>query len=145
MKQVYLDYGASTPVDPEVMESMAPYYTDVFANTSSLHSHGQKAKAAIENSRDSLAKLLGIKSHEIVFTSGGTESNNTAIKGTAFSKRSKGNHIITSKIEHHSVLETCIYLQKNGFDVTYIKPDSSGLIDPDDIQKAVKELVNKFE
>jgi len=138
-KRIYLDYAATTSTDPEVVKAMMPYFTEKFANPSSLYSFGQEAKRAIEDSRERIAPFLGAKPEEIVFTSGGTESNNFAIKGVAYANQKKGNHIITSKIEHHSVTETCKFLQKQGFNITYLKVDENGLVDPEDVKKAITD------
>jgi cysteine desulfurase len=137
MKTVYLDYAATTPVDPEVIKAMEPYLFEKFGNPASIHSFGQAAKAALEDSRESVAKCLGAKPEEIVFTSGGTESNNFVINGVAGANTKKGNHIITSRIEHHAVLEPCKALEKKGFKITYIGVDKEGLINPQDIKNAI--------
>lgn len=137
MKKVYLDYAATTPVDPEVIKAMEPYLFEKFGNPASIHSFGQAAKAALEDSRETVAKCLGAKPEEIVFTSGGTESNNFVINGVAGAKANKGNHIITSRIEHHAVLEPCRHLEKKGFKITYISVDKEGLINPQDIKNAI--------
>ncbi len=137
MKKVYLDYAATTPVDPQVIKAMEPYLFEKFGNPASIHSFGQAAKAALEDSRATVAKCLGAKPEEIVFTSGGTESNNFVINGVAGSNTKKGNHIITSLIEHHAVLEPCKALEKKGFKITYIGVDKEGLINPQDIKNAI--------
>jgi len=137
MKSIYLDHAATTPTSPEVVQAMLPYLSGCYGNTSSLHSFGRKAKAAVEKARAGIASFIGAQPEEIVFTGGGTESDNFIIKGAAFSRRSKGNHIITSEIEHHAVLETCRFLQGQGFTVTLLKVDGHGLVDPDDVKKAV--------
>ncbi|MCD4745001.1 MAG: selenide, water dikinase SelD [Bacteroidales bacterium] len=137
MNPIYLDYNATTPVDKEVAEEMKPYIEEYFGNPSSMHAFGVKTKNAVEKARKQVAELLNCKPYEIIFTSGGTESNNYAIKGIALANRKKGNHIITSSIEHPAVLEVCKYLEKNGFNVTYIPVDKFGLIDPDDIKNAI--------
>jgi len=116
---------------------MLPFFSQTYGNPSSLHAFGQEAKHAIEEARYIVAQFIGAKQEEIVFSSGGTESNNSAIKGVAYASRDQGNHIITSKIEHHAVLETCHFLEKQGFEVTYIPVDESGLIDPADVEKAI--------
>src|SRR3989338_2704730 len=120
MKRIYLDYAATTPCDPQVLKAMEPYFFEKFGNPSSIHSFGQEAKGAIEEAREKLAAFLGAKADEIIFTSGGTESNNFAVGGTAYAKANKGNHIITSAIEHHAITETCKFLEKRGFKVTYV-------------------------
>lgn len=138
-KVVYLDHNATTPVHPEVLEAMLPYYKDKFGNASSIHSFGREAKVALEESREKVAKFINASLQEIYFTSGGTESDNLAIKGTAFTNRKKGKHIITSKIEHHAILESCKFLEKEGFEVTYLPVDKYGFVDPDDLKKAIRK------
>ena len=137
MKKIYLDNAATTPTDARVVEAMLPFFSQVYGNPSSLHAFGQEAKHAIEEARYIVAQFIGVKQEEIIFTSGGTESNNAAIKGVAYARRDKGDQIITSKIEHHAVMETCHFLEKQGFEVTYIPVDESGLIDPWDVKKAI--------
>jgi len=136
-----MDNGATTPTAPEVLEVMKPYFTDVFGNASSFHSFGREARNAITEARDSVAKLIGADdSREIVFTSGGTEADNYAIKGVAEALEKKGKHIITSSIEHHAVLHTCQYLEKKkGFEVTYLPVDEDGMVNPADVKDAIKE------
>jgi len=138
-KIIYLDYAATTPTDPEVVKAMQPYFFEKFGNASSIYSLGQEAKHAVEDSRAALASFLGAKADEIIFTSGGTESNNTVIKGVAFALKEKGNHIITSAIEHHAISEPCKFLEKNGFKVTYVGVDKEGLVSPEDIKKAITD------
>ncbi len=139
MERIYLDYAATTPCDPEVIKAMQPYFFEKFGNPSSIHSFGQEAKKAIEESRETVASFLGAKPEEIVFTSGGTESDNFAVKGAAFARKNKGDHIITSVIEHHAILEPCKFLEKMGFKVTYVKVDKYGLVNPEDIKKAITD------
>ncbi|RZN14915.1 MAG: cysteine desulfurase NifS [Methanosarcinales archaeon] len=139
MKRIYMDCGATTPVDPLVVEAMLPYFTEKFGNASSLHSFGREAKQALENSRAVVAEFIGAKPEEIIFTGGGTESDNLAIKGTAYRHRNHGRHIITSTIEHHAVLYTCKHLEKLGFEVTYIPVDKYGMVNPEDVRSAIKE------
>jgi len=139
MKRVYLDYAATTPVHPDVTKAMLPYLTDAFGNPSSLYSYGREAKGAIEEARAKVADLIGAQDEEIVFTSGGTEADNFAIKGVAFANESKGNHIITSSIEHHAVIETCKFLEKRNFSVTYLPVDEYGLVDPRDVKKDITD------
>ncbi|MFA5355891.1 MAG: cysteine desulfurase NifS [Candidatus Omnitrophota bacterium] len=139
MKRVYLDYAATAPCDPEVSKAMEPYCFEKFGNPSSIHSFGQEAKGAIEEARNELASFLGAAPGEIVFTSGGTESNNYAVYGTAYAREDKGNHIITTAIEHHAIAEPCKLLEKRGFKVTYIGVDKYGLVSPDDIKKAITD------
>ncbi|MEA3344009.1 MAG: cysteine desulfurase family protein [archaeon] len=142
MKTIYLDHAASTPVDAKVKEAMLPYFSEKYGNASSIHQFGSEAKEALEDSRKTIAKKLNASPEEIIFTSGGTESNNFALKGIAFANKDKGSHIITSKIEHECVLNSCKWLEKQGFKVTYLKPDRSGLIRPDDLKKAItKETI----
>ena len=137
MKRIYLDYAATTPTHTEVVKAMLPYFSDTCGNPSSIHSYGQEAKGAIEEARVNVAKLIGACEEEIVFTGSGTEADNFAIKGVAFANESKGNHIITSSIEHHAVIETCKFLERKGFNVTYLPVDEYGLVDPDDVKKAI--------
>ncbi|MBN2621600.1 cysteine desulfurase [candidate division WOR-3 bacterium] len=137
MRQVYLDYAATTPVHPEVQRVMGKYFNEVYGNPASLHAMGQEAYGAVEDVRATIADVLGSQSEEVLFTSGGTESDNCAVKGVAFALREKGNHIITSSIEHHAVLEACYFLQKNGFDITILPVDRYGIVDPDDVRKAI--------
>lgn len=139
MKPIYMDYAATTPVRKEVLKTMNPYFSEKYGNASSLHSAGQEARKAMENSRAILAKCLGCQLNEIIFTSGGTESNNLALKGFAFANRSKGNHIITSQIEHHCILHACEWLGKNGFDITYLPVDNKGSIIPEALEAAVRK------
>ncbi|HET6488625.1 MAG TPA: cysteine desulfurase NifS [Syntrophales bacterium] len=139
MKAIYLDYAATTPVDPEVIEAMHPYFRETFGNPSSIHSFGQQARSAVEDAREKVASSLGAKPAEIVFTCGGTESDNFAIKGIAYANRRKGNHIVTTAIEHHAVLEPCHFLEREGFEVTFLPVDSQGLVDPHDVAKAITE------
>lgn len=139
MKKVYLDYAGTTPCDRIVLKEMEPYFFDKFGNASSIHSYGQEAKKGIEESRQIVASFLNAKPEEIIFTSGGTESNNTAIKGVAWALEKKGNHIITSAIEHHAVSEPCKFLEKKGFKVTYVGVDKYGLVSPADVKKAVTD------
>ena len=137
MKRTYLDHAATTPVRPEVVEVMGLYFVDSFGNPSSAYSYGAEAREAVADARDKVARLIGASSDEIVFTSGGTESDNSAIQGTAYANQDKGNHIITTTIEHHAVLDTCRWMEKHGFDVTCLPVDKYGLVDPDDVKKAI--------
>jgi cysteine desulfurase len=139
MERIYLDYAATTPTDPEVVKAMLPYFSDAFGNPSSLYSYGLEARQAIEVARNRIAEFIGAKNEEIVFTSGGSEADNFAIKGAAYANSRKGNHIITSTIEHHAVLETCKFLEKRGFKVTYVPVDKYGLVDPEEVRKAIAE------
>lgn len=137
MKRVYLDNGATTYVPPEVVKAMLPYFSEKYGNASTIYGMGVEAAEATQKSREVIAKKLNANPSEIYFTSGGTESNNTAIKGIAFTNRKKGMHIITSKIEHDCVLESCRWLEKQGFRVTYLDVDNYGLVDPSDVEKAI--------
>lgn len=139
MERIYLDYAATTPCDPKVLEAMKPYFFEKFGNPSSIHSFGQEAKKGMEDARQELSAFLGAKPEEIAFTSGGTESNNFAIFGIAGAQEKKGNHIITSVIEHHAILEPCKVLEKKGYNVTYIKVDKGGIVDPADVKKAITD------
>ena len=139
MRKIYLDYAATTPTDPEVLKAMLPYFTDRFGNPSSIHSFGQEAKAAVEKARGEIASFLGAKQDEIIFTSGGSESDNFAIKGVAYANKHKGNHIITSSIEHHAVIKSCEFLEKMGFEVTYLPVSKDGLVDPENVKKAITD------
>jgi len=138
-KKIYLDYAATTPVDPRVVKAIRPYFSEKFGNTMSLHSFGQEAKEALEESRGVIADLMGAKPKEIIFTSSATESNNTALKGIAFANRKKGNHIIISPIEHDCVIESAKWLESQGFEVTRLKVGKFGLVDPADVKKAIKK------
>lgn len=139
MDRIYLDNAATTAVDKRVLEAMLPYYSDIFGNPSSPYSYGQEAKKAIEEAREKVAKALGADADEIYFTSGGSESDNWALKGVAYALKDKGNHIITTEIEHHAVLNTCRYLEKEGFKVTYLPVDEYGLVKPEDLKKAITD------
>ncbi len=137
--ELYLDYNATTPIDSEVAEAMKPYLNQYFGNPSSMHHYGRETKKAIEYSREQTAKLIHCQPHEIIFTSGGTESNNYAIKGIALKNKHKGNHIITSQIEHPAVTEVCKYLETMGFEVTYLPVDKYGMIQLTDLKKSIKQ------
>jgi cysteine desulfurase len=134
MRRVYLDNSATTPVLPEVLEAMQPYFGERFGNASSIHHHGQETRAAVEGARESVAALLGCRAAEVVFTSGGTEADNLAIFGLV----SEGDHVITSTIEHHAVLNACKHLESDGCEVTYLPVDGRGRIDPDDVRRALR-------
>lgn len=134
-----MDHAATTPTDLEVVKEMEPYFTQKYGNPNSIHSFGQEAREAVEEAREKIAHLIGANPAEIIFTSGGTESDNFAIKGVAWANQKKGNHIITSKIEHHAVLHSCQFLEKHGFKVTYLSVDKYGLIDPDDVKRAITD------
>jgi cysteine desulfurase len=137
MKRIYLDYAATTPTNPEVLKAMMPYLSDIFGNPSSIHSFGQETRAAVDEAKDKIATLIGASSDEIVFTGGGTEADNFAIKGIAYANEGNGNHIITTSIEHHAVVEPCRFLQRRGFEVTYLPVDQYGLVDPQDVKNAI--------
>jgi len=134
MHRVYFDNSATTPVLPEVFEAMRPYFSDHFGNASSIHHHGQETRAAVERARDSVASLLGGRPSEVVFTSGGTEADNLAIFGVA----GAGDHVITSTVEHHAVLNACKHLESIGCEVTYVPVDGRGLVDPQDVQRSLR-------
>lgn len=137
MKPIYLDYNATTPIDREVAKAMKPYLEEHFGNPSSLHPYGIQTREAVENARGQVAGLLNCRPEEVIFTSGGTESNNFAVKGVAFANRHKGNHIITSTIEHPAVTEVCGYLEAHGFRTSYIPVNETGIIDLAALEKAV--------
>jgi cysteine desulfurase len=134
MRRIYLDNNATTPVLPEVMEAMRPYFGEHFGNASSIHHHGQETRAAVERARDSVALLLGCRPAEVVFTSGGTEGDNLAIAGLV----NAGDHVISSSIEHHAVLHACKHLEETGCDVTYVPVDARGRVDPEDVRRALR-------
>ena len=138
MKQVYLDYSATTPVKEDVVKEMLPYYTKFYGNPSSLYDMGLEAKAGIDKARERVAKLINADSREIFFTSCGTEADNWVLEGASDALRRKGNHIITSRIEHHAILHTCEYLEKHGFEVTYLDVDSEGFVHPETLEKAIR-------
>jgi cysteine desulfurase len=138
MKRIYMDHSATTPVAAEVLQAMLPYFRDRFGNASSLHVFGREAKEALEQSREKVANLLGASSEEIIFTSGGTESDNLALKGIARRNRQQGNHIITTRIEHPAILETCRALEKEGFSVTYLPVTDEGLVDTAALEAAIR-------
>ena len=139
MKQIYLDYSATTPVKEDVVKEMIPYYTEVYGNPSSLYSVGLEAKQGLELARERVAKLINAQPAEIRFTSCGTEADNWVLEGVADALKNKGNHIITSKIEHHAILHTCEHLEKNGFEVTYLDVDSEGFVSPEALEAAIKD------
>lgn len=138
-KAVYMDNSATTPVRKEVVEAMLPYMTENFGNPSSIYEIGKISKHAIDSARKKVADAIGAEESEIYFTSGGTESDNWAIKGMAFANRNKGKHIITSSIEHHAVLHTCAWLEGQGFEVTYLPVDKYGMVSPDELRKAIRD------
>ncbi len=139
MKKIYLDYNATTPIDPRVLEEMMPYFKDGFGNPSSIHSFGMRGKGALDRARDQVAALINASPREIVFTSGGSESNNYAIMGAAYGSEERGNHLITTSVEHESVLEAFRSLEKTGFRVTYLGVDASGTIDLDELLDSISD------
>jgi len=142
MQRIYLDYNATTPLRPEVRDAMMPYLTDAFGNGSSIHAYGREARIAIDNAREAVAALIGAKSpSEIVFTGSGTEADNHAVKGLAELQKSRGrgNHIITSAVEHHAVLRTCQYLEQRGFEISYLPVDRYGRINIEDLQRVIRD------
>lgn len=138
MRRIYLDFASTTPLDPTVFEAMKPYFLDKYGNPSSIHQFGQEAKAAIEESREVIAKLIGANPAEVIFVGSGTESDNMALKGVALNMSTMGkNHIITTKVEHHAVLETCEYLAEHGFKISFLDVDEFGTVDTDLIKKTI--------
>jgi cysteine desulfurase len=135
---IYLDHAATTPTDPRVVEAMYPYLTEQFGNPSSIHAFGRDSRKAMENAREEIARFLGVEPGQLVFTSGGTEADNTAIIGVALANRNRGQHIITSQIEHHAVLHACQHLEQIGFEVTYLPVDHTGMVHPDELKRAVR-------
>ena len=138
MKSIYLDNAATTKLDDEVLQEMMPYLRENYGNASSIYKLGRESRKAVENARERIAKILNCKPTEIYFTAGGSESDNTAIKGIAKANKEKGNHIITSKIEHPAVLETCKQLEKEGFEITYVSVDENGIVNLDELKKSIK-------
>ena len=138
MSLLYFDHAATTPVKDEVLQEMLPYFTNNFGNPSSIYSIGRRSKKAVENARTKVAKAIGCQEKEIYFTSCGSESDNLAVKGVAFANKNKGNHIITSKIEHPAILNTCKNLEENGFEVTYLNVDENGFIDLQELKNSIK-------
>ena len=139
-RRLYMDYAATTPVKSEVLEAMMPYYTTYFGNASSFHQFGREAKEGLDKGRAQVASLINADPREVYFTNGGSESDNWALEGTAFARRNKGNHIITSKIEHHAVLHTCEYLEKvHGFEVTYLDVDADGKVDLEQLKNVITD------
>ena len=139
MKQIYMDNNATTPVKPEVLEAMLPFYREHFGNPSSVHWAGRKVSGAVEEAREKVAALINCSPAEIVFISCGSEGDNFAIKGTADALKEKGNHIITTTVEHPAILETCDYLEKNGYEVTYLKVDKDGMLDLEELEAAITD------
>jgi cysteine desulfurase len=144
MRRIYLDYNASTPIDPAVAAAMKPFLEDHYGNPSSGHWAATTAKTALETARGQVAALLGCQNDEIVFTSGGSEANNLALKGVFFALREKGNHIITTRIEHPAIIEPCRFLERLGARVTYLPVDGTGRIDPDHLRRAITPRVNEL-
>ena len=138
-KLIYLDHAATTPLRSEALDLMMPYFNQTFGNPSSIYTLAQESRKAVDDARETIAGILDCRVSEIIFTSGGTESDNTAIKGAAFGLRTLGNHIITSSIEHHAVLHTCYQLEQFGFDVTYLPVDGHGLVSPEDVAAAITD------
>lgn len=138
-RRIYLDHAATTPVAPEVLQAMQPYFSEKFGNPSSLHAFGREAREAVEDSRRKVAKIINAKPNEIIFTSGGTESNNLAIKGIAYANKHRGNHLITTKIEHHAIEEPYRWLEKNGFATTFLGVDKDGLVDLKELENAITD------
>ncbi len=139
MRRVYLDNNATTALTPEVLEAILPYYRENFGNSSSIHWFGRECRKAVEDARDNVAALIGADPSEIVFTGGGSEADNMAIKGVAYQQMGKGRHIITTRIEHHAVLDTCKFLGKNGFEITYLPVDQYGLVDPQSLRDSIRD------
>ena len=137
--RIYLDHAATTPVSKTVLEAMLPFFTEIPGNASAVYATGREARKAVEKARRQVAAAIGAEPREILFTGGGSESDNLAVKGTAFALQGKGKHIITTAIEHHAVLNTCEWLEKQGFEVTYLRPDAEGRIDPQDVRNALRE------
>ncbi len=138
-RTIYMDHAATTPVNPAVLEAMLPYFTEHFGNPSSIYGVAREARKALDDARETVANILGAKTTEIVFTSGGSEGDNAALKGAAFASKTKGNHIITSSIEHHAVLHTCHFLEKFGFEVTYLPVDSNGVVNPEEVGRSITD------
>ena len=136
---IYLDHAATTPVRPEVVDAMLPYLTEHWGNASSIHAAGRRARQGLDEAREAVARIIGAKPREIVFTSGGTESDNLAIKGAAWAASARGRHIVTSAVEHKAVLHTCRVLERRGFEVTYLPVDRYGLVDPADVEAAITD------
>ena len=134
---IYMDHAGTTPLSPDVLQAMTPYFTQLFGNPSSIHTVGQEARYALDEARERVAAVLNCRPREIVFTGGGTESDNAAIDGVATALQETGSHIITSSVEHHAVLHTCQHLESRGFDVTYLPVDSFGMVQPESVYKAI--------
>lgn len=137
--RVYADHGATTPVDPRVVEAMLPYLSEEFGNASSLHAWGQRAREAVDAARECVARSIGASPAEVVFTSGATEADNFAVFGAALANESRGRHLVVSAVEHHAVLEPCRFLESRGYQVTYVPVDRAGRVDPDDVRRALRQ------
>jgi cysteine desulfurase len=138
-KMIYMDHAATTPVRTEVVEAMIPYFSEKFGNASSLYALAQESRKGLDESRESVSVVLGCRPSEVIFTSGGSESDNSALKGAAFAQRGSGNHIITTSIEHHAILHTCDFLEDFGFEITYLPTDKNGLVDPEAVIGAITD------
>ena len=136
---IYMDHAATTPLDPDVFEAMRPYFTDLFGNPSSIYGLGRKSMAAIDSAHDQVARVLNARPTEIVFTGGGSEADNLAIRGAAYARRARGNHIITSAIEHHAVLHTCQQLEREDFRITFLPVDENGLVSSQSVLDAITD------
>ena len=139
MKTTYMDYSATTYVKPEVLDAMMPFFTEKFGNPSSFYGISRETKMAVDNARAQVAKAINCDPNEVYFTGGGSEADNWAIKGIATAHMKKGNHIITTKIEHHAILNTCAYLEKNGFEITYLDVDSEGFVDIEQLKASITD------
>jgi cysteine desulfurase len=139
VKKIYFDYASTTPLDKRVFDAMKPYFLEDFGNTMSLHSFGQEAKTALEESREKIASFMGANSNEVIFTSSATESNNLALKGVAFANKERGRHIIISEIEHPCIIESAKWLEKQGFEITKLKVDRYGMVNPEDVKRAIRK------
>jgi cysteine desulfurase len=137
LRQVYLDHSATTPVHPDVVAAMLPYFTEYYGNASSIHSFGRQARKGVETAREQVARLIGADPREIVFTGCGTEADNLALRGVAMANAQRGKHIITSAVEHHAILHTCEALEKEGWQVTYLGVDEYGRVDPAELERAL--------
>ncbi|MGR6007561.1 cysteine desulfurase family protein [Bacillus paranthracis] len=142
MERIYLDHAATSPTHPEVVEKMIPYMTETFGNPSSIHFYGRQTRHAVDEARRACARSIHANPNEIIFTSGGTEADNLALIGVARANRHKGNHIITTQIEHHAILHTCELLEREGFEVTYLPVDETGRVQVSDIQKGIDRRDN---
>ena len=139
MRQVYLDHNATTPVLPEVLETLLRYYREDFGNPSSVHRYGRRVRVAIDDARDCVADMLGAPASAIFFSSGGTEANNTILQGVAAARKGRGRHLVTSQIEHPAVLDTCAYLAQQGYTVTYVPVDAHGVVAPEAVREALTD------